>query len=660
MRLQRRLPSALCLLSYIGIVASQSTETYWSDYPLCSEICHQENFAASGCPLTNACLCENVSWLEAVARCIALNCPASQLADSATICQNGCDNSDTPMAISPEQFIQAGEAAVTSSTPDTLNPATETVTVTPATLHLTSVPASSTAILTSSVQAQPSTTPATSAPTSPVQSVTTTAISVQPSPTVQPNNVPCSDPSWAATPENWNDTGVDQSLAEWWNNNITSEQKSSSTFVGLLFNISGNGAQQCGIGADSTCALPSCPDFETTGLPKWVYFAQVSVVEMSKLFNNMDEGMTAAESQMDPVIPDMASLFPWQNPNTQLNSDIPWIEGAVSTVLSFIPFLGPIFGAGEKGIQIASAVGQSASSFANGGVQQLQSDPDAQVLGNIHGLGLQVESDFKTARDTLDSWSTSLFNGDTDSSGNTILTYMSAGRFTVNYNVPPPDSVLMAEFYFQILVSKFANDQYRNNSKTFVMCTNSTTIPCQQDSLYISTNPNRACCLYSLDNNNNYIEPPGLSSLSNSTYSIPPPNITLSSLSSYLAAGFSYSSAQFYKALDASTTLSPSEQAFSQGASFEGVWTQPVCDVPAEYGNWVANYTAHLLPCCCGVNCVETRSFMVASGIKSKGVDQICSSQFPGYVDNGAVGRGRAGWGCWVGVAVVMVWVGTI
>ncbi|MCJ1319873.1 hypothetical protein MMC15_005209 [Xylographa vitiligo] len=147
---------------------------------------------------------------------------------------------------------------------------------------------------------------------------------------------------------------------------------------------------------------------------------------------------------------------------------------------------------------------------------------------------------------------------------------MASGRFTVNYNSTPPDSTAMAQFFSQILVSQYANQQWLNNSNTFVMCTNATDVFCEEDSQY--TDSNRSCCLYSLDNNANYIDPPpGLPELANSTYGIPPPNITASALASYLAAKYNYTASTFYSTLDTQVLLDPSQQAFAQGASFQGV-----------------------------------------------------------------------------------------
>ncbi len=88
--------------------------------------------------------------------------------------------------------------------------------------------------------------------------------------------------------------------------------------------------------------------------------------------------MTTAETQMDPLVPNMADFFPWQNPSTQLNSAVPWIETAISSVMSFVPFVGAFFDAtaGPIAQGLLAGIGQTAGSLANGGVQQLQQDPE--------------------------------------------------------------------------------------------------------------------------------------------------------------------------------------------------------------------------------------------------------------------------------------------
>ena len=171
--------------------------------------------------------------------------------------------------------------------------------------------------------------------------------------------------------------------------------------------------------------------------------------------------MTIAEVQMDPLIPDMSQLFPWQDPQSQLQTALPWIEATVSSVLSFVPFVGALFKLAELPLEALSAVSTSASAFANAGLQTLQQDPVAQDLGNIQALGISTENAFKGARTLLDSWATTIFSGAVDSSNKSIIDFVAGGRFNMGSNVTFPDSTAIAQFYFQVLVARFANDEWK-------------------------------------------------------------------------------------------------------------------------------------------------------------------------------------------------------
>jgi len=77
--------------------------------------------------------------------------------------------------------------------------------------------------------------------------------------------------------------------------------------------------------------------------------------------------------------------------------------------------------------------------------------------------------------------------------------------------------------------------------------------------------------------------------------------------------------------------IDPTKQAFLAGASFEGVWTLPVCDVGSN-PSWIANDDAGFLPCCCGINCNQTQEFQsVANMAGNKAVNAACAKQFSGY-----------------------------
>lgn len=90
-------------------------------------------------------------------------------------------------------------------------------------------------------------------------------------------------------------------------------------------------------------------------------------------------------------------------------------------------------------------------------------------------IGDLVKNASTTATDTLNTWSSQLFNGEQDAAGNTIVyvspllfddtlilicsyarDYMAAGRWTFNYNITPK---AIETYYFQSLVSDVVNDQ---------------------------------------------------------------------------------------------------------------------------------------------------------------------------------------------------------
>src|ERR1700722_15982778 len=96
----------------------QQEDAFWSDFPPCSLQCHEDNFAASGCPLSDSCLCVTVPWLYAVAECIGWACGPTELDEAAQITNAGCASNGVFMAISEQQYIAAGTPdSTTDNTP---------------------------------------------------------------------------------------------------------------------------------------------------------------------------------------------------------------------------------------------------------------------------------------------------------------------------------------------------------------------------------------------------------------------------------------------------------------------------------------------------------------------------------------------------------------
>lgn len=108
--------------------ASPSLETFWNDYPLCERKCHQDVFSSQSCTLQNSCgcsqgclclidtcLCATPSWLIAVSQCVGRECGRAAVSEAAGIASSGCNDHGLTLAILPQSLIQAGLAAVSST-----------------------------------------------------------------------------------------------------------------------------------------------------------------------------------------------------------------------------------------------------------------------------------------------------------------------------------------------------------------------------------------------------------------------------------------------------------------------------------------------------------------------------------------------------------------
>jgi hypothetical protein len=104
---------------------------------------------------------------------------------------------------------------------------------------------------------------------------------------------------------------------------------------------------------------------------------------------------------------------------------------------------------------------------------------------------------------------------------------------------------------------------------------------------------------HSMKSDATYISPPSLTVLGNATYNIKPVDITASSLHTYINGGLNYDDSTINDKIEQTISLENNETFLSQGVRFQGVWTLPVCNV-GHHGNWVADYTDGMMPCCCG------------------------------------------------------------
>ena len=117
-------PTQAFVLVYLSIVLAAGPSTFWSDYPLCEELCHERVWSSQNCSLQNSCsgcsgclcladscLCATSSWLTAVAQCIGQQCGAQAAVEAAGIAASGCGSNGLNLAIPQQQLASIGEAA---------------------------------------------------------------------------------------------------------------------------------------------------------------------------------------------------------------------------------------------------------------------------------------------------------------------------------------------------------------------------------------------------------------------------------------------------------------------------------------------------------------------------------------------------------------------
>ncbi|KAH8672588.1 hypothetical protein BGZ60DRAFT_563013 [Tricladium varicosporioides] len=545
-----------------------------------------------------------------------------------TICPDGsycCGNKNTACCDAMEGYWVEDDGTVTNGTSVTpkVSPTSsvkpQTTTPSPSTVKVTvSVPPVSVAgttvgggLITTTIKTQNSVT----------QTVT---FSIVPTPTI----ISCKDSSWDPNPNNWADAQVDKQLASWW-----AAQPATRTFVDLISSSFGDSSrgQHCGIGTSSSCQPPDCQSFQNAGGPRWVYFVRISVVELNTLFNIMNTGIDEAEGNLDTAMQAIAAnFFPWKDSKTNFQKMVPWIQAGFNAAFSFIP-------AGALVTQTMQVVVESTKEFAGAGLQVLSTVNTAQQPSDYYDatleqLGKYLVRNSKDSRTALEAWSQVLFNGGVDASGKNILTYMAGGKFTTANGI---SQSAMSDFYSTLQLAKLINEQWKKNTKTFVMCANSTTSPCQDSSRFSENG--RVCCLYRINDNANYQVPEAIDKLQDPLYNIKPQDIVASSLHSYIVGKFAYDESTINQKVQNSLSSKPEDQFFSQGVKFQGVWTIPVCDV-GTYGDWVENTAQMKLPCCCGVNCGETADFMKAAHLTGmKSVNDKCVAQFASYKPSAAV-----------------------
>ena len=106
----------LHLFSFLPLAgAVLQTRQDLSDYNTCAQVCISSLIGGTGCITTtstayeqNICLCNDATYLSAVAKCTYTSCGASILDNTAMVSVSNCAGTDTPSILSVQDMINAG------------------------------------------------------------------------------------------------------------------------------------------------------------------------------------------------------------------------------------------------------------------------------------------------------------------------------------------------------------------------------------------------------------------------------------------------------------------------------------------------------------------------------------------------------------------------
>ncbi|KAG0643968.1 hypothetical protein HOY80DRAFT_253788 [Tuber brumale] len=423
----------------------------------------------------------------------------------------------------------------------------------------------------------------------------------------QPAQVDCQDPSWIPTVDAWVREDVDRKLKEWWE---SIPDRSSKNFVAEFGKAFGDSAHNlaCGVDTEDQCINPSCKVFQSANAPKWTYFVRIAISNLNRFMRLLHAGIGDGQLGFESLREDVAqNFFPWKDTRTDLEKSAPWIAAAVSTAFGFVPL-----GFAARGVVTAAFAGgasNAAAAFAGAVFTQVGLDPAIKPIISrmrlLSELGKFVADYCSSAREILGKWSMLIFKGGKDRSGSDIFVYLRGGRFVLQDEWTKSD---LEKFFKKRLVAWFVNHEIRAHTKTFILCANSTnpdSVISPLESQYRAGNGTRVCSLYRLDDAGNLKDLIAVDKLRQPQYNITSRDMVQSSVDAYLAGGLDYTPENMTSRLQISATLPSNQQWFSRGAAGEGAFTIPVCDV-----GWRTEFMGRGMPCCCGVGCRDTRSFM--------------------------------------------------
>jgi len=344
-----------------------------------------------------------------------------------------------------------------------------------------------------------------------------------------------------------------------------------------------------------------------------MFLAAISIQNLASMFQAMYDGIGLAQTDASDLAPYLAdSVFHWKEPVNIGAEIVNWIGAAITIIPMFAikEAIGPVPRIGLGGLSTFST---TAGEQATG---SLQLDPDLNRNSGIDELLTDIQNFSSTARSAIEQWADSVFAGQPDLRGRTILDYLQDGSFIDQSVVPTVTQV--ESFYKSAMVARAVNGLWRAESAYLIGTTaelNQSEYPA--NSSYTSRSTNVTYIPYYFDGKAQQ-QLPGMQVLSGGTIGLNASHVAEASARAWEVAAFNYTPQLAFRRLEASFSSNGELTPFQDGDRWEGTYTLPVCDV-GPHKEWVVQYGGRMVPCCCGPNCTETRAFIAASNLNTSG-----------------------------------------
>jgi hypothetical protein len=350
------------------------------------------------------------------------------------------------------------------------------------------------------------------------------------------------------------------------------------------------------------------------------------VQNVNLFFNILYDGTIIGQLDATNLADDLADrIFKWKEP-AYLGDPIAYaITSALAAFFTFGIAAIRVPAAAAQVVNGAVAIASGTAQFVSDYLEPLSDNTRDSGIRNLNALFQETS---KLTREALHDLVDTIFSGEEDHNGNTIVDYLAGGSFL--YDTRIPDLVDVEDYYKLNLIARVVNKLWREPEKHFFIT--STTVDVDHlfsypvDGSWTSPKTGRTFSVFEY-RKKRAAAPPSLEVLNSSYYDIEAWEIAKSSAQAWQVARFNYSSEvardEILASFNASSDLTP----FKDQANWQGMFTIPVCDI-GDRREMIADWGSKTLPCCCGKGCKDTAAFMRAANLNNtKSWYKQCQSQ---------------------------------